>query len=100
MIKIGFWHSEEEPYLPRPQDYVDTSWSAGRDFIISYLRSGKIIDSYLGWSDCRMCDLENNGASDLSDGTYLWPEGYAHYLEIHAVKPPQDFIDHVMKSKV
>jgi hypothetical protein len=48
----------------------------------------------MGYSDCRFCGC-NNGDSDLSDGDYLWPSGFAHYLEAHDVKPPKVFLEHI-----
>ena len=38
------------------------------------------------------------GGTDLSDGHYVWPFGFAHYVEAHGVKPPQEFIDHVWRA--
>lgn len=65
--------------------------------VISYLRSQPTEHYYKGWSWCRICDKDRLGDSDQSDGVYLWPSGYVHYLEKHKVKPPQDFIDHVKR---
>jgi hypothetical protein len=36
------------------------------------------------------------GSHDLTDGVFVWPEGYAHYIEKHDVKPPREFIEHVL----
>jgi hypothetical protein len=36
------------------------------------------------------------GTSCLTDGTFIWPEGFAHYLEAHAVRPPVEFVRHVL----
>lgn len=38
------------------------------------------------------------GASEFSDGVYVWPEGLAHYLEKHHVRLPQRFVDHVLRE--
>jgi hypothetical protein len=29
---------------------------------------------------------------------WVWPDGFAHYLQLHAVKPPQEFVDHVLRE--
>jgi len=36
------------------------------------------------------------GTGEISDGTYVWPEGLAHYVEEHNVRLPQKFVDHVL----
>ena len=45
--------------------------------------------------------LEHNaemGSSDLTDGTWLFPEGLVHYVRRHALKPPEDFLQHMRES--
>ncbi|MFI5297271.1 MAG: hypothetical protein ACHREM_04170 [Polyangiales bacterium] len=82
--------------LPDPKTMVDTTWSsAERAAVVAYLRAAPIVENYFGWSDCRICGCRN-GSSERSDGVYLWPDGFAHYLEAHHVKPPTDFIAHVL----
>ena len=38
------------------------------------------------------------GCCTLTDGTYVWPEGLAHYVSEHAVRPPEDFIKHALAN--
>lgn len=87
-----------------------------------YLRSGFLESFELGYSFCRIGDgcfesgpqfvsprlpagcrgggrresgFEDNvgmGCCTLTDGIYVWPEGFAHYLERHAVRPPPEFV--------
>lgn len=113
---IGFWLSRERhaeiqsshgrlvnkgPYL-WPGDLVDNSWNKKeRAKILDFLKSGKLSLAYAGPSPCRLCDLEFNGTTELYDeaSMYTWPEGYAHYVEMHNVKPPQDLIDYILSLK-
>lgn len=98
MKRIGFWHGSSSPSLPHPIEFVDATWSeVEREAIASYLKSrdGRLVTTYRGFSHCRICNC-SNGSQDISDGVYLWPSGYAHYIEAHHVKPPQAFIDHVL----
>jgi hypothetical protein len=96
------------PSLSSPQDFVDPSWDpAERDMVIVYLRKGRVLDRYMGYSTCRFkCGIDNAdmGDADLTDGTFVWPEGFSHYLEKHSVRPGQDFVNHVLcrmgKNKV
>ena len=34
---------------------------------------------------------------EFTDGVYIWPEGLAHYLDAHAVRLPQQFVNHAME---
>jgi hypothetical protein len=77
---------------------VDKNWDwETRDKVIEYLKRGLRTNTYLGFSRCRLCQCPN-GSSEQTDGTYIWPSGYVHYLERHQVKPPKAFIDHVLKK--
>ena len=35
------------------------------------------------------------GSRDFSDGAWIWPEGLHHYVEIHSVRLPAEFINHI-----
>lgn len=88
--------------LPSPQDFVDPTWDlAERDLVIQYLRRGRALEHYKGYSNCRFkCGIKDSdmGDADLTDGTFVWPEGFAHYLQVHNVRPDERFIDHVLKK--
>jgi len=92
------------PGLPNPRDFVDHHWldtqQGKMEFkaVLAHLASGRVHEAYFGYSWCRICHRNDNGCKDLTDGVYVWPEGYAHYVREHAVKPPQEFIDHVMSK--
>lgn len=94
--KIGFWHSQNEPQLPKIQESIDYSWSRDhRSVVASYLKNGTVSGRYKGWSNCRICGVKN-GSSDLTDGAYVWPEGLVHYVEAHHIKPNEEFVSHVL----
>jgi hypothetical protein len=110
---IGYWAGNQHPSrlgarpgvalaLPDPADYVDGSWNlAELADVMDYLQDGKTWIAWGGYSWCRfLCDvpLVALGCRDLTDGTYVWPEGFAHYVAAHSVKPPQEFIDHVKRK--
>ena len=107
---IGFWSSNADPglchyaqkwgmRLPWPAHFVDTSWDAGqRTLVADYLDKAPDVEHWRGFSNCRFnCDSAPGlGNTDKGDGTYVWPEGFSHYIREHGVKPPQEFIDHVL----
>ncbi len=95
LIEIGYWRGEGHPELPRAGDFVDTSWDDDERFeVIAHLEHGMIARMCMGPSRCRFCGAPN-GSLNLTDGTYVWPEGLAHYLREHQVRLPDVFVDHV-----
>ena len=36
------------------------------------------------------------GSRDLTDGIWVWPEGLAHYVDIHSVGLPEEFTKHAL----
>lgn len=85
-----------EPY-PDVQTCVDTLWAIRTpgeyNAVLGHLLKGRRIMAYMGHSPCRFCG-KDNGCAEYSDGTYVWPEGFAHYLTEHGVKPPEKFVRH------
>ena len=96
--RIGYWLGEQTPEWRDPRHFVDPSWvSAERAQAIDHLRRGTAARAYLGKSSCRFCG-EPVGSLELSDGVFIWPEGLAHYVEVHDVRLPQRFVDHVVDT--
>jgi hypothetical protein len=98
--RVGFWRSEREPDLPHPRDSVDPAWRTFEgERLLSYLHQAYGLPySYFGPSWCRLgCpdDLPDIGTQDRTDGTFLFPEGLAHYVRVHAVRPSNEFLEHV-----
>ena len=93
---IGYWFNDHHPDLPKPENYVSLNWRPlERDAVIKYLKAGHVKGSWRGWSNCRMCGCMN-GSQCLGDGVFVWPEGFAHYVEVHGVRPPDEFVRHVL----
>lgn len=96
--RIGYWRVPAHENWPEPLDLCDETWSASeRDTIASYLHDGMIAKTWMGHAQCRLCG-ESIGSSDLTDGTFIWPEGLSHYVTEHAVRPPQAFIQHALRT--
>jgi hypothetical protein len=108
--KVGFWRphpavashydaSDPEMSLPWPGDLIDPSFDPRlRAMVAAYLLEPKFKGTrYKGTSRCRLCG-KMNGSADYSDGTYTWPQGYAHYVRDHGVRPPQDLVEHIRKQ--
>jgi len=100
---IGYWciatdgSPGEDERWPDPRDLVDESWSnQERELVASYLEQGFKPWAFMGHSDCRLCG-KMSGSAEFTDGTYLWPEGLAHYVREHSVKLPAEVLAHVRR---
>jgi hypothetical protein len=94
--RIGYWVSKVDPSLPNPVDLIVSIPGDDAEFLIDYLGRGFVARAYLGRSTCRICG-QSIGSLELSDGTYLWPEGLAHYVSAHSVAVPKQFLDHARR---
>ena len=104
MLKaIGFWiTSLEDERRPAPQELVGVMPADQRARLANYLATGMTHESYLGLSWCRFgCGIDSArmGSRDLTDGTWVWPEGLAHYVRDHDILLPEEFAAHAL-SKV
>jgi len=102
LLGFGYWHSLDEPTLPDPAWFIDASWSADeRGRVKQYLAQGHRINYWMGFSWCRFrCGISTSamGACDLTDGTYCWPEGLAHYVSTHNLRPPEQIVRHILNQ--
>lgn len=97
LTRIGYWVGPRAPGWPDPRALIDGGWDPEeRDDVADYLRRGFVARAFMGKSPCRLCDLRV-GSLELSDGTYLWPEGLAHYIAVHNVRLPARFVEHVRR---
>jgi len=72
----------------------DTMPARTRDLVVRYLKAGRSMPWVCaGPSSCRICG-KMNGTRELADGTFMWPEGLAHYVAEHSVRLPDEFISH------
>jgi len=94
---IGYWPSGSQSDWPNPADFVDPEWDdRERHMVWTYLKYGTIARSYRGLSPCRFCN-QQNGSMEFTDGVYIWPQGLAHYLDVHAVRLPQQFVKYAVE---
>jgi len=99
---LGYWITSKfnDPFksMPHPEDFIDESWDiVEREIVANYLDNGKDVKWWRGYSWCRLGCTRGIGTTDKSDGFYTWPAGFSHYIREHSVKPPQEFIDHVLE---
>lgn len=100
---IGYWQSFYEPQYPDPGSFVDEAWDPQeKEQIVAYLKAAQQMPyAAAGLSWCRFrCGISSLGNTEYTDGTYLWPEGFVHYVEVHNVKLPREVIEHMLKNKM
>jgi hypothetical protein len=104
---VGYWNHDGWPLsdsppqglveltagFPHPSRLVDAIGMAIPDErMLRYLRSGHRRVSFLGFSYCRFGCEWIDGTSCVTDGTWVWPEGLVHYVEVHKVPLPDEFL--------
>ncbi|MCB9588969.1 MAG: hypothetical protein H6718_26390 [Polyangiaceae bacterium] len=96
MNVIGLWYEDEFPW-PDPRELVGPPLE-DKVQIVAYLRSGVRVHEQLGYSHCRFPEgppPEQMGNCELTDGTWIWPEGLWVYVHFFDVRLPDEFIQHV-----
>jgi hypothetical protein len=100
---VGFWGEGRA----HPSAAVDAAWAASHDgrLVLGYVARHGMLESHeLAYSWCRFGCAGGRptralGCATLTDGVWVWPEGLAHYLQAHAVRPPQpEFVAHVLRA--
>jgi hypothetical protein len=100
VIAIGYWYAEDRSNLPDPAWFIDDNYpEAEKKKVIDYLKKGKRINLYKGWSNCRICGAQTPGGSDDTDGIYIFPSGLVHYVEKHNLRLPDEFIKRIDENK-
>jgi len=107
---VGFWNNARNdfPHFPMP---VENSPNYDKEKMITYIKTSGVIAEYRGISSCRFnCNekIYDNpektgsfnwkykmGSKTFSDGVYQYPQGLEHYIDIHEIELPQDFVNHV-----
>ena len=99
---------QPQPGRPDPRQHVVRGWSQqpAAQQLADYLRAGYIESYEMGYSHCRFAPASSAGSAGgggaccaagpwaemgclaLTDGEFVWPEGLAHYVEAHSVRPP------------
>lgn len=83
--RIMFW-SEKDP----PSRFAGLTKGVPKEDValaVALLRSGTPGQSYMGWADCRICELRL-GTKDFSRFGFVWPEKAEHYIDEHGVWTP------------
>jgi hypothetical protein len=106
LLAIGYWREEycfagPDAWIAEPRELLSKLGAkTAHPEVIAYLRNGRVLETWRGWSFCRFdCGAEDQtmGHSDLTDGTWVWPEGLVHYVEAHKLGLPSEFEETALK---
>lgn len=102
LIALGYWKSEKQGDMPKPEDFIDFDWNIDtREAVISYLKELDRPENTIasGYTKCNLnCMVELVDLGICSDGTFVWPRSLVHYVEYHGVIMPNSFIEHVFNA--
>jgi hypothetical protein len=103
MLKaIGYWTTDlNDEVRPLPQELLGVMPAEDRARLAVYLANGMHYMAYLGQSWCRFdcgIDRAHMGSKDLSDGTWVWPEGLSHYVREHNILLPEEFVQEALSK--
>ena len=105
---VGYWNHDAWPIttppppvlvnltagFPDPRRLVEALGPRVADErVLAYLKSGHPRMHFLGMSYCRFGCRFVPGTACLTDGAWVWPEGLSHYVEVHQVPLPEEFLD-------
>jgi hypothetical protein len=92
----GYWYSRHTPQFPKPVPN-DQPWEGQAEFLkaLSKKEVGGPQHRFKGFSLCRICECIN-GSTEYESGEWSWPSGLRHYVEVHNVKPSDEFIEWVL----
>lgn len=100
LILVGYWRSKMEPVWPDPAWFIDRTWNSSEAAaVVEHVQRGEPVAVAAGVDWCRFrCGREHLGSAMLSDGTYVWPQSLVHYMLAHAVRPPDEFVQHAGRA--
>jgi hypothetical protein len=99
LIPVGFYSELRggKPHEPSLRAAVQPVAGADDARVIEYLNAGETLVATAGVvSDVLDPKFGIIGPPHiLTDGTYAWPATFAHYIERHHVRVPDEFVSHM-----
>lgn len=97
MKLIGYWMESllDRRGLPLVEELVGSWPGRIRSAVCDYLMRGEVFEVYrLGWRCHFGCELNHGPIAyrELTDGEWVWPESLVHYVELHGVVLPEEFV--------
>ncbi|SHK29522.1 hypothetical protein SAMN02745181_3590 [Rubritalea squalenifaciens DSM 18772] len=103
MLKgLGYWSG-----YGAPAGYINPKYLRGeytqneKEQIAKYLLKGNKVNFQLGYAINRINPAQGGafmGCAEITDGTYIWPEGLWIYVYYYDVRLPAYFLNHINES--
>jgi hypothetical protein len=84
----------EPGHVPGP----DWALSAGQSYALSGLRNNRLLRVVEEPQPCPLCG-ELVGCSEFTDGVFLWRESLVHYVQVHAMWLPSQFMEYAERRE-
>jgi hypothetical protein len=85
------------------RDFIGSRRTRSESDIVKYLRSGHMLVGVMEWlTDCidGSSFVEGSGAaSPLTDGTWIWRQDLAYYVEKYHISLADNFVAHMVEVK-
>lgn len=102
-----FWRNDkykrDDNNVLYPEPKEGTHWAGQEQFvdrleiIQQYVIQRNMFKQYEHKKDCRLCDKKNITTGRFQLNRVVWEDGLKHYINVHNVKPTDDFIDFIYK---
>ncbi len=76
-------------------ELLNTSKYEDIDYIVEYIRNGGKVSTVASKKTCEYCKEIAGAINYYTDGKWIWPEWLEHYLLIHELELPNEFILHI-----
>lgn len=104
MRRVGFFREfyPNDSSLPWLREHISTRRIRSESKIVEYLRSGHmlaaVMEGIIDIIDSTPFSEGSGCSSLLTDGTWLWRQDLAHYVERYHVELPDDFVGALVES--
>ena len=99
MLRIGYWKATFLDEYPAPQWVAGAMSAPDAERVARYLDAGLGVSQSFGLSWCRF-GCGHLGSGERSDGIWQWPDGLSHYVRVHQVALPVEFVEHVRENRL
>jgi hypothetical protein len=97
--RIGYWKESLDDAYPLAEEVVGALPAHQRDAVAKYLEAGRFsIWVFMGHSTCRLGCPGANGCREQTDGKWIWPSGLVHYVRVHGVAMPEEFVEDACRA--
>ncbi len=97
MKQVGYWRKKEESNENLPWPTEGRLPLETKRKVVEYLNNGKLHMAWMGRSSCRICG-KMNGTTCLTDGEFVYPEGYSHYIIDHNIMPDLELLTKILSN--